>query len=298
MPVTSHSGYYNPTLDYGSSAVPSVPGLNNSVAPSTGYPGGSALGSATEASGFNLGNSGNVQSISDLVNSINQAAQKSAQAARIPNNPALEAQSSTNIGSELAGQVPQDVMQILQQQAAERGVSSGVGADSPNANSAYLKALGLTSLQQQQTGQSNLSAADARNPAAPIFDPTSQIITPYQGAQLGLQQQQISNNQLNSQTQAALQAKQNALRYGQSSGYSSPNLNYGTQAPTITGNSLFAPDTGYTDTGTTGTGTTSSTTLSQPGAFQNNFYDYNPTLPPELGSGLPGYDTTPQSMYG
>lgn len=158
------------------------------------YRGGSAgrLGprmTPTAAAGaaqkFNLGSATDLENISDRINQINLAATKTAQQARIPNDPALEAQSSTNIGQELQGQVPQDVQNLLAQQAAERGVAGGFGGG-PNANAAYLRALGLTSLQQQQAGQQNLSAAVARNPAAPIFDPTTQLLTPYQGAQLEL----------------------------------------------------------------------------------------------------------------
>ena len=140
----------------------------------------------SQTTSSNVGNAPNLESLTQLVDQLNQNSQTAANAARIPNNPALEAQSSANIGSELAGQLPQDVITQMQQQAAERGVATG-SPGSDNSNGAYLRALGLNSLALQQQGQQNLSAADARNPAAPIFDPTSQLLTPYQQGQLNYQ---------------------------------------------------------------------------------------------------------------
>lgn len=142
-----------------------------------------AAGLPTTTTGGNLGAAPNLQSLSDLVNSINRTAQQSANSARIPNNPALEQQSSANIGSELKGQIPGDVLSQLSQQAAERGVAIG-SPGSPNYTASLLRSLGLTSLDLQQRGQQNLSAADARNPGARLFDPTSQLLTPYQTGSL------------------------------------------------------------------------------------------------------------------
>jgi hypothetical protein len=61
----------------------------------------------------------------------------------------------------------------------------------PASWAAYQKALGLTSTDLQERGQRNLSAALARNPAARAMDAESQIITPYQQAQLDLEQQRL-----------------------------------------------------------------------------------------------------------
>jgi len=151
------------------------------------WPGAAGVGGAT-AGGVNYsptgpGAAGNISQISDLINQINRGAQTQANQARIPQNPQLEAQSSSNISSELQGQLPPDVLALLGENAAQAGVASG----SPGNPAAYLRALGLTSLQQQQTGQANLTAADARNPAAPIYNPSQQLITPYESAQLGLE---------------------------------------------------------------------------------------------------------------
>lgn len=133
-------------------------------------------------------------SLANLINSINQIGQTNANYGRIPNAPALEKQSSGNIQSELAGNVDPSTIRLMQQQAAERGVATGVGPTSPNSNASYLQALGLTSQQLQQQGQRDLSAADARNPAAPIFDPMSQLLTPGQSQQLGQSATNAANN--------------------------------------------------------------------------------------------------------
>lgn len=68
-----------------------------------------------------------------------------------------------NIQSNLAGRLSPDVISILQQQAAERGVQTGAPG-SPNTDAAYLRALGLTSLQLQQLGHSQLTEAMQRTP--------------------------------------------------------------------------------------------------------------------------------------
>jgi len=143
------------------------------------------------------------------INALNRTAQQMANMARIPNAPELEAQSTRNIMAELKGQVPIDVLNVLGQQAAERGVAIG-SPGSANANAAYLRALGLTSLGQQQAGQQHLSAAYARNPAAPLFDITTQLITPYQQEQLRLSREQLRQQGQIAQGQLELQARNQA----------------------------------------------------------------------------------------
>lgn len=138
----------------------------------------------------------NVASLPDIValtnaiNALNLEAQQKANMSRIPGEAGLEGQSSDLIKAELGGQVPADVENLLRQQGAEANVISG-----RDSNAAYLRALGLTSLGQEQAGQQNLSSAVARNPVAPIFDPSSQLITPYQQGQLGIEEQQLALEQ-------------------------------------------------------------------------------------------------------
>lgn len=267
-----------------------IPG-RTAAATSTGpYDQSSPLGSAYQAQPFNLGQSGNLTQLSDLINSINRNAQTQNLQARIPNAPALEAQSSANIGSELQGQLPQDVMNLLGQQAAERGVGTGIGADSQNASAAYLRALGQTSLQQEQLGQQNLTSAYARNPAAPLFDTGSQVISPLNLAQI--QEQGLG---LNAQIQSQL-ANQNLAqqRINQGYGYSYPQYSYG--SPT-TGNSITGQDLLPADTTTASTGGGIDYIQAPWTSSLSNAYDFpDDYANPVYGGG--DYARTPVSMYG
>lgn len=149
-----------------------------------GGPGtGAGTGGATSGTGLFGGGPGGLTQLSDLINSINRLAQQQANAGRIPNAAGLEGTSSGVIGQELAGEVPADVQALLGQRAAERGVSTG-NVGGPGTNAAYLRALGLTSLGQIQQGEQNLTSALGRNPAAPLFNPATQLLTPYQTAQI------------------------------------------------------------------------------------------------------------------
>lgn len=77
-----------------------------------------------------------------------------------------------NVQSMLEGQLPQDVVQQIAQQSAERGIGGGQ-AGGPNTNAAYLRALGLNSLDLQQQGSQNLSQAIADTPTAELWNPAS-----------------------------------------------------------------------------------------------------------------------------
>lgn len=112
----------------------------------------------------------NLDAISKLVNDINRAAN----VARVPQGQAIEEELAKNTLSEARGEVPQDVVNQLATRGAERGV--GFGPDSPNANAAYLRALGLTSL--DLTGRAQQGATAAYGRAAPLFDVSSMVTTP------------------------------------------------------------------------------------------------------------------------
>lgn len=140
---------------------------------------------------YDAGSPGSLASLASNVTGINIAGQQAANSARIPNAPGLEAQSSKMIEDQLLGKIPADVLALLGQGAGERAVAGGmVGA--PASEAAYRRALGLTSIGQQESGQRNLSAAYARNPGAKVMDAESQIITPYQQAQLDLERQRLA----------------------------------------------------------------------------------------------------------
>lgn len=90
----------------------------------------------------------------------------------LPNYQANIAQRGANTNSLLRGQVPGDVVQQIQQTGAERGVATG-SPGSPNANAAWLRALGLTSLGLQQQGSQQLSQSIADTPQPELWNPMS-----------------------------------------------------------------------------------------------------------------------------
>ncbi len=126
----------------------------------------------------------------NLLNQLNRSAQQASNVGRIPGESNLESQSSTNIGNELKGILPPDVLSLIRQQGAERGVAMG-SPGSDNANAATLRALGLTSLGLQEQGQTDLTAATGRNPGGPLVNLTGQLLSP---AEAGYQN---INNPLN-----------------------------------------------------------------------------------------------------
>lgn len=153
-----------------------------------------------------------IKATTEMINQINMQAQQAANAGRIPGGTGLESKSSANIGSALSGALPADVIYQIGQRAAERGVGTG-SPHGANTNADYLRAIGLNSLQLQNTGQDWLTAALARNPAAPIFDPSKLLITPTQATGFGLDQ---ANFQLAQQRQQTEIANANAQRQLQS----------------------------------------------------------------------------------
>lgn len=157
--------------------------------PGSGYGYSSAYGgipnvpnpTATAGSAI-AGNQSNLPGAANLaagVNQSNEAQLLGQYNMAIPNYSALTATASGVTGQELAGQLPQDVINQLTQQAAERGIATG-GAGSANNNSAYLAALGLTSLGEEQQGFANLGQLVQQAPKAPFFDPSSMFVTPEQ----------------------------------------------------------------------------------------------------------------------
>jgi hypothetical protein len=147
--------------------------------------------SAAAAIGGNIGNLGADTALTEGADAT------SALGAALPfeiNLPGYESnlsQAATNTGEELQGEVPQDVQNLLAEQAAERGISTGQAPGSPDTNAAYLQALGLTSIGQEQQGQSNLSQLIGETPTGPAFNPSSMFVTPeqQQAAQLASNQE-------------------------------------------------------------------------------------------------------------
>lgn len=117
------------------------------------------------------------------------------------------------IQSQMRGEVPQDVQNRLERQAAERGVTIG-GAGSGLAGNDYLRNFGLTSLQLTQQGLN--SAAQWMNQAAsktPVFNMSNAFIPIQQ--RIGIRQQenesQWQRNWLKNQISAVPDGWQGAL---------------------------------------------------------------------------------------
>jgi hypothetical protein len=114
----------------------------------------------------------------DLASSTNAFMTGEAKAPFVSNLPDYEnlvAQRSKNIGAELRGEVPQDVVNQILQQGAERGIMTG-SPGSPNSNAAMLRALGLTSREMQQQGSANLSRSISDTPVPQLFYPQSLFV--------------------------------------------------------------------------------------------------------------------------
>jgi hypothetical protein len=92
--------------------------------------------------------------------------------ANLPGYDAMVGQRSDVIGSQLEGEVPDDVLSQILQSAAERGIMTG-SPGSPNASAAYLRALGQTSMGLQQQGMQNLGAAIESTPVPELLNPAS-----------------------------------------------------------------------------------------------------------------------------
>lgn len=134
---------------------------------------------AGTAIGGNIGNLGGIYGLGRGLNTF-QAQQAAGQYQQnLPGYQGLINQSSGNIQSMLAGQVPTDVVNNIIQGAAERGIMTG-SPGSPNSNTALLRALGLTSLGMQQTGEQELTGAIQRTPTGGLFNTSSMLVSPEQ----------------------------------------------------------------------------------------------------------------------
>lgn len=141
---------YDPTYG-GIPQVPSLPGVQRAAV--TG----------------NISNLGDLYNLAGPTNYFNQQQLLGQYAAALPGYASMTSQASENIGSNLKGILPPDVANAIAIKAAERGVNTGA-IGSPNANAALLRAMGLTSLDLQNQGQTQLTEAIRRSPIAQPFD--------------------------------------------------------------------------------------------------------------------------------
>lgn len=117
------------------------------------------------------------------LNELNIGQQQAANQARIPGAAGLEAQSSADIAALLN---PPAMFPEVDRRAAEVSAGRGI-AGSSGAGATGVRMTDEERLRRMALGEQFLSAATARNPAAPIVDPMNFVITPYQQAGLDLQ---------------------------------------------------------------------------------------------------------------
>lgn len=110
--------------------------------------------------------------------------------ANLPGYANAVGQRSENTQQMLEGDLPQDVVNQIAQQSAERGIGGGGGG--PNANAAYLRALGLNSLDMMQQGSAQLTQSIADTPVAELWNPASLFVPTV----LGRQEAEAANSQL------------------------------------------------------------------------------------------------------
>lgn len=143
---------------------------------------------ASQAISTNIGNLGQLYNLAGQINPFQQQQLLSQYEQAIPGYGGLVKTATGNIAEELAGNVPMDVVNEIIQAGAERGILTG-SPGSPGANAAMLKALGLTSLGMQQSGQQGLLAMEQAAPIAKPFDISSMFVTPEE-----MQQAQLAAN--------------------------------------------------------------------------------------------------------
>lgn len=98
--------------------------------------------------------------------------------AALPGLPGILKGAVGNIGAQTRGQIPPDVLALLQRQAAERGISSGMGPTSPNIGASYLKSVYDASTNLMNTGFGNLGRIMGSIPTGPQFNPQTMLTTP------------------------------------------------------------------------------------------------------------------------
>jgi len=191
--------------------------------------------SASAASAIS-GSSGNLASLYSLGSSLNQYQTGQATAAQEALTPGYTANMdkwASDISDLLAGKVSSGTINTISQQAAERGISSGIAGSQAN-QSDLLRALGLTSQGLQATGATQLQQMIAASPKVNLFDYKSYLTSPGD-----VQSAQYAANTIGSAADpaTAAQAAQNAALSGVSSGLSaagsSPGVSGGSSGSSI-----------------------------------------------------------------
>lgn len=139
----------------------------------------------------NLQNAPGAFQLADLVNSFSTDQLLKSLETMLPGFAGMRDQITSVIGSKLKGEVPRDVQNLLERNAAERGVTLGTGG-SQFGQYDELRNLGLTSLGIQNEGLAQGSSWIRSMPQAPKMDFTSMFFTPQQRLNFEFQQAQAN----------------------------------------------------------------------------------------------------------
>lgn len=168
------------------SSAPNVSGYDPRFGGIPGVP--NPVTSAGEAIAGNLANFGDLAKLTGQTNDLTFGQYTG----RLPGYSDMASTSSANILSQLRGELPPDVINLIGQQAAERGIGRGVSG-SDFSNSDYLRSLGISSLGQIQAGETAFTKATDRLKGIPLFDPTSMFTKPEDVYGAGLQRNIFSS---------------------------------------------------------------------------------------------------------
>jgi hypothetical protein len=151
--------YYNPSFG----GIPQVP---------------SPTSTAAQSIAGNLGNLSAIGQLGTGVTGQNVANSLAPLTSSLPGFSGALSTGMANVNSLMSGQIPGDIMTMLQQQNAERGVAGGMAPGAPANNTAMMKALGLTGLGLEQTGLSEFGSLAGLVPQPTLFNPQSMMSTP------------------------------------------------------------------------------------------------------------------------
>lgn len=252
---------------------------------------------AQQTAAGNLAAAADNTRLAELINSVNQAAQQSANASRLgPQGQVIQNALIENTQRGAAGMIDPSTEQMLRGRINQLYGSRGMGVDSPALSAAYLRATGQTVEGLEQQALQNYSQLLAANPAAPIFN-MGELLTPSStyasaaNAEANRQQQaqQFAQNyalqmaELQAQNQRAadqLAYQYAALNQRGAGGYGSPQsaAAYNTRAPATQAGYETNPFAPYTLVAPSlATGYTTSTPESATATYDPFQYDWSPT---------------------
>lgn len=149
----------------------------------------------------NLRNAAGAFQLADLANTFSTEQLLKQLEAMLPGFANMRDSITGVLGSKLKGEIPRDVQNLLQRNAAERGIAMGTSGSGFAAHD-ELRNLGLTSLGIQNEGLNQASSWIRSMPRAPQMDVTSMFFTPQQRLNFEFQQAQANkpiewlNNQI------------------------------------------------------------------------------------------------------